>query len=194
MNLNPRSQKIEIQLLSNRVYDFIKTGIINLSYKPGEQLIERRLTAELGVSKSPIRDALQRLERENLVYMIPFKGSYVANVSKEQYEEMHQVREALEVYCLSRGLTTYTEEEIIQKFGNKLIENIYSNLSDKIKRYINIAEKHIPSRVKLANEEHRDLLKTIEEKDVTLAVNELKSHLSKVLDAFLNCDAIKDLK
>lgn len=217
----------DIQLLKHKVYEAIKKSIIDLSLPPGKQLVEQRLAEGLGVSKSPIRDALQRLERENFVHMIPFKGSYVADVSKQQYEEMHQVREALEVYCLSRGLTTYTEEDInlfkqvmdsarkklekghhsgaysshfyfhfliIQKFGNKLIENIYSNLSDKIKRYINIAEKHIPSRVRLANEEHMGLLKTIEEKDVTLAVNELKSHLSKVLDAFLKCEAIKNLK
>ena len=222
--MNKNVENLEVELLSDKVYGIIKRNIIDLSYKPGEQLGEQELAAVMGISKSPIRDALQRLEREKFVDMIPFKGSYVAGVSKQEYKEIHQVREALEIYCLSQDCQSYTEEDInklrqvmasakkklekgdnsgaykdhfyfhsliIQKFGNELIENIYSNLADKIKRYINIAEKYIPSRIRLSNEEHMKVLKAIEKKDTALACNELKFHLSNVFDSFLNSDALR---
>ena len=227
MKIAENSPKIEVQLLSQRVYEPIKEKILNLSYKPGERLVEQHLAAEFGISKSPIRDALQRLERENLVYMLPFIGSHVAKISKKEYAEIHQLREALETYCLSGGLSSYTEEDIdqfrkvmesakkklaegdalgafgehfffhfliIEKFKNISITGIYSCLSDKIKRYINVAQKYIPSRLKLAHEEHMKLLRAIEKKDAALAADELKAHLLKVLNSYLKSDEIENFK
>ena len=54
----------DIQLLKHKVYEAIKKSIIDLSLPPGEQLVEQRLAEGLGVSKSPVREALLRLERE----------------------------------------------------------------------------------------------------------------------------------
>jgi len=101
-----------IQLLKDRVYDTIKENIINLSFLPGEQLIEQRLAEALGVSKSPIRDAFQRLEQEGLVHSVPYKGCFVADISTRECKELFQIREALEHYCLEYGLDDYTEEDI----------------------------------------------------------------------------------
>jgi DNA-binding GntR family transcriptional regulator len=224
---NKNYNKIDIQRLSDKAYEAIKARIINLSLKPGEQLLEQQLAHELGVSKSPIRDAFHRLERERLVYMIPFKGWYVYPVSMEEFREIHQVREALEIYCLRNGLSSFTQEEInefkklmgsakkkldrgnnsaaynahrlfhsliITKLKNKLIEDIYSNISDKLNRYLSISVKYVPSRVRLANEEHFSLLEAIEKKDVPLSVERLKLHLSNLLEDYLNCDEIKRLQ
>jgi len=227
MKTAENSPKIEVQLLSERVYELIKEKILNLSYKPGERLVEQNLAVEFGISKSPIRDALQRLERENLVYMIPFIGSHAAKISKREYAEIHQLREALETFCLNGGIGSYTEEDInqfrkvmesakkklaegdavgafgdhfhfhfliIEKFKNTSIISIYSALSDKIKRYINVAQKYIPSRLKLAHEEHIKLLKAIEKKDAGLAVDELKMHLLQVMNSYLKPNDIENFE
>lgn len=60
-------------LLKHRAYEDIKERIINPTLRPNEQLIEPRLAEQVGFSKSPIREAVQRLKQEGLVYSLPFK-------------------------------------------------------------------------------------------------------------------------
>jgi len=112
----PESIRIErvpdFQLLKHKVYEAIKKGIINLSLPPNEQLVEQRLAEELGVSKSPIREALQRLEREGLVYTLPFKGCFVAAITQKDISEIFQLRQALETFCVKYACITFSEEEL----------------------------------------------------------------------------------
>lgn len=100
------------QLLKDRVYEEIKKSVIDLSLLPNEQLVEQRLAKDLGVSKSPIREALLRLEREGLVYMRPYKGAFVAEITEKTIHEIFQLREALEVYCIKIACDTFSAEEI----------------------------------------------------------------------------------
>jgi len=207
--------KIEINRLSDKVYDALKERIINLSLKPGQKLVEMQLADELGVSKSPIRDAFHRLEREKLVSMIPYKGWYVETISMEGFKQICEAREALEIYCLSRSFGSYTETNIqelkgimesaqkklaqgnifaayqshrefhtaiIRKFGNTLVECMYSNIWDKLNRYLFIIATAWPTRVNIANQEHFELIKVFENKDVNAAVDTLRIHLSKILE------------
>ena len=58
---------ISVQLLKHRAYEEIKQRIINFTLRPNEQLIEQRLAEQLGISKSPIRESIQRLEQEGWV-------------------------------------------------------------------------------------------------------------------------------
>lgn len=102
----------DIQLLKDRIYQNIKSSIIELHLYPGEQLTEQRLADELGVSKSPIREALQRLEQNGLVHMVPYKGCYVSKLEKEECRELFQTREALELFCIDQKMDSYTEQDI----------------------------------------------------------------------------------
>lgn len=88
------------RLLRERAYDALRDAIVRLELRPGQTLTERGLSERLGVSKSPIRDALIRLEREGLVRSSPFKGFEVAPLSEADCREVFQFREALEVYCV----------------------------------------------------------------------------------------------
>ena len=101
-----------IQLLKHKVYEAIKKSIIDLSLPPDEQLVEQRLAGELGVSKSPIREALHRLEREGLVYTLPFRGCFVAKITEKEIREVFQLREALEAYCVKNACEHFSEQEI----------------------------------------------------------------------------------
>ncbi len=134
MNNSKFINDLEANRLSDKVYYLIKERIINLSFKPREQLVEMDIARELGVSKSPIRDAFQRLEREKLVNMIPYKGWYVQAVSMEEFRELCEARQAIETYCLERTLTSYTDgdfEELknILEFGKKELDKENSRLA-----------------------------------------------------------------
>ena len=109
------------QLLKHRAYEAIRQRIIDLALRPNEQLIEQRLTEQLGFSKSPIREAIQRLEQEGLVYSLPFKGCFVAEITEKDIREIFQLREALETFCIKIGCETFSKKEIqeFKKFLGK---------------------------------------------------------------------------
>lgn len=109
------------QLLKHRAYEAIRQRIIDLALRPNEQLIEQRLTEQLGFSKSPIREAIQRLEQEGLVYSLPFKGCFVAEITEKDIREIFQLREALETFCIRIGCETFSKKEIqeFRKFLGK---------------------------------------------------------------------------
>jgi len=99
------------QLLKDKVYETIKKSIINLSLPPHAQLVEQRLAEELGVSKSPVREALLRLEKEGLVYTLSFKGCFVSGITEKDIHEIFQLREALETFCVKYACENFSEVE-----------------------------------------------------------------------------------
>lgn len=99
------------RLLKDRAYDALREAILRLVLKPGEPLTERVLSVRLGVSKSPIRDALIRLEQEGLVRSTPFKGFEVAPLSRRGIEQVFEFREAVELYCVELAVTRRSAEQ-----------------------------------------------------------------------------------
>ena len=85
------------------VYENLKKRIINHSLKQGEPLNESILTKELGISKTPIREALQQLEKEGFVENIPGKGSFVSRISIQDIREIFEIREILECEVVKRA-------------------------------------------------------------------------------------------
>ena len=67
------------------IFNSIREAIILGELKPGERLMEVQLAEKLGVSRTPIREAIRKLELEGLVVMIPRKGAYVADLTKRHY-------------------------------------------------------------------------------------------------------------
>ena len=82
--------------LEKLAYDAIKNAILTFQLKPGESLVEADLAGQLGISKTPVRDALLRLEKESLVVKIPYKGSYVAGISRDIVIDLFEIRAVLE--------------------------------------------------------------------------------------------------
>ena len=117
---NGLSRLPDWQPLRDRAYDAIKAAILSLSLKPGEPLIERNLAARLGISKTPIRGALVRLEREGLVTMTPFKGAVVAGIYKEDIREIFELREAIEGLAARKATAAITEEDLQE--GERLLK------------------------------------------------------------------------
>jgi DNA-binding GntR family transcriptional regulator len=80
----------------SRIYELLKERIVKNELKPQEYLNEQVIARDLGVSKTPVREALQKLEHERLVVIIPNKGTFVANVSIDRIREVFEIREILE--------------------------------------------------------------------------------------------------
>lgn len=98
----PSLQRItDGRLLRERAYDALRDAIIRLELAPRQPLTERVLSEQLGVSKSPIRDALIQLEHDGLVRSTPFKGFEVAPLDEQECRDVFQFREALELYCVA---------------------------------------------------------------------------------------------
>lgn len=85
-----------VQSLKEIAYSAIKDAILSFQLAPGMPLVEHELAEQLGVSKTPVRDALQELEREGFVVRVPFKGTYVTDVTMVDVAEIFQLRAVLE--------------------------------------------------------------------------------------------------
>ena len=82
--------------LRDVVFNTLREAILKGELKPGERLMELQLAAKLGVSRTPIREAIRMLEQEGLAVTIPRKGAEVAKMTEKDMEDVLQIREALD--------------------------------------------------------------------------------------------------
>ncbi len=94
-----RLSEVAAHPIRDRVYQRLKEAILTGKFAPGERLLETELADEMGVSRTPVREAVRRLEREGLVVWRPFRGAEVVGIPYDVVEQLFQVREALE--CLA---------------------------------------------------------------------------------------------
>jgi DNA-binding GntR family transcriptional regulator len=90
---------IEISL-KQKAYRYIKAKIVDCEYPPGSFLNEKLLMEEIGVSRTPIREALSKLEQENLVAILPKRGVSVKGVSPGEINMVYQARELIEAFII----------------------------------------------------------------------------------------------
>lgn len=98
--------------LKDRVYDIIKTQIIMGNLKPGERLREEELSKAMKISRAPIREALNRLERERFAVLIPRKGALVTSVSKKDVRDILTMRILLEPYAARESVRHIPDQDI----------------------------------------------------------------------------------
>jgi len=96
------------------VSEALRQAIVTGTLKPGERLMEIQLAEELGVSRTPIREAIRRLELEGFLVMIPRRGTYVADLSIKDINEVFEIRTALDVLAAGLAAERITEEELEQ--------------------------------------------------------------------------------
>lgn len=104
------SSPLQYSTMSDSVYLWIKNAIIQGKYKPGEKLSQDALSRQLGVSRSPIRDAIHRLTTEGLLISKPHSGAVVFQMSVESVQEIYDTRILLEQYCAVRSCERVTPE------------------------------------------------------------------------------------
>ena len=100
--------------LRDVVFKTLRQAILKGELEPGERLMEIQLAERLGVSRTPIREAIRKLELEGLVLMIPRKGAEVAKISENNLRDVLEVRRSLEELAIDLACQRITEEELAQ--------------------------------------------------------------------------------
>lgn len=96
--------------LRDVVFKTLRQGILTGELKPGERLLEMHLAQRLGVSRTPIREAMRKLELEGLVVMVPRRGAEVANISSKTLKDVLEVRDALDSLAVELACERITQE------------------------------------------------------------------------------------
>ena len=144
--------------LSSRVFHTIRENILSGKYATDEELKEKNIGEELGVSRTPVREALRQLELEGLVTIIPNKGAYVVGISKKDIQDIYEIRSRLEGLCAKWAADKITKEQL-----DELDENIY--LSD-----FHVAKGNSEQVVELDNRFHEILYNASDSKELKLSL------------------------
>ncbi len=148
-----RMQSLERYSLHSYVFNYIRDAILNGSYKPGEALVETRLADELGVSRTPIREAIRQLELEGLVISIPNKGVVVNGVSQQDIDDIYTIRSMLEGLAARWAAQRIDErnlkelEEIVELMGYYTRKNDYDQLTQLDTRFHGVIYEACDSKV-----------------------------------------------
>ena len=98
--------------LGSRVFHTIRENILSGKYAPNEELKEMTIGEELGVSRTPVREALRQLELEGLVSIIPNKGAYVVGLTQKDMQDIYEIRCGLEGLCARWAAKNITKEQL----------------------------------------------------------------------------------
>ena len=124
----------EIKSLMTVVLDNIRRRILTGEFRPGQKINESEIAVNLGISRSPVREAFRILERDGLITTLPRKGSYITDISLKDLEELFEIRKILECYAL----------DCIKKRAKKSPEKIQSMIEELDS---NLLKKHDPFSV-----------------------------------------------
>lgn len=130
--------------LRDVVFENLRTAILDGNLKAGQRLMEVQLAEQLGVSRTPIREAIRKLELEGLVVMLPRKGAYVANMSFKDLIDVLEIRASLEGLAASLASERRRDEDIVElervakEFEKSVRE---ANIDDVLKKDVEFHEK-----------------------------------------------------
>lgn len=150
------------------VYERLRESLIDLTFSPGEPLREAALVARFGVSKTPIREALVRLEREGLVEIAPYRGARARTYNQADLREFYEVREILETECVRRAA-----QEPNGEICEALVRNVDSSATA-------LARGDFPAVAERLDEFGEVLLAQLQNGMVTDLLNRLRAHLKRI--------------
>ena len=98
--------------LGHYVFENLKQAIVRGDFSPGNRLVESRIAEAMGISRTPVREAIHKLEREGLIKKLPQGGFYVLNLTREEIEETFGIRSVLESYAARLAAIKHQKEEL----------------------------------------------------------------------------------
>ena len=107
------------KIITPQIYQFLQSAIVSVQLIPGEGLKEKDIIENLGVSRTPIREAMLRLEDEGLIDIYPQSGTYVSKIKIESVKESQFIREAMECAVVRYAAINKTDQ-LIKKLSKKL--------------------------------------------------------------------------
>lgn len=154
--------------LRGRVYHKIRDDILNGIYKDNEELREVAIGEELGVSRTPVREAFRQLELEGLIQIIPNKGAYVTGITVKDVQDIYMMRSKLEGLAARWAVENITEEQM-----NEMEENIY--LSE-----FHAAKEHLEQLANLDNRFHEILYEACNSKMLKHQLQDFHEYVLRV--------------
>src|SRR6267142_1129734 len=116
----PEAAQIDrAQPIPEQVYRLLRQSIITLRLPPGATIIEKQITDQLGISRTPVRDALRQLADEGLVTIKPQSGTFVALIDRLQLEEGRVIRRALEIEAIKLA-AKHADDAAIERLSDLL--------------------------------------------------------------------------
>lgn len=200
-------------------YDYLYEGIVSGKIAPGEPIVEQEVSNVLGISRTPVRQALKQLEAQGLVKYIPQRGTFAEEIDIQDVEEIFALREALELLALKEAIKVVPDEEISKIEGildaldhNSASEDFYRSdraLHDLIVRYggnrrlsifLNALNSQVemlrrisaatPNRLERSKKEHMAIVTALKERDQARASELLSEHIRNVKEsAIRTCQA-----
>jgi DNA-binding GntR family transcriptional regulator len=155
------------------VYENLKSRIINNLINPGEPLNEGVLSTELKISKTPIREALQQLEKEGFIESIPVKGAFVSRISIQDIREIFEIREILECEVIKRA-TLKADPERVEAIREKFLSSESDN------------KKAFAGHFKSGDEVHAFIFETFGNKRLKEIYKRLQDHIVRSRIHFFN--------
>lgn len=199
--------------LKNHTYCILKERLVNCIYPPGTLLNEAQLAADLGASRTPVREAISRLEMEGFVKIMPKKGIYVTDISLNDVLQIFQTRIEIEPIAVRLAAPHLSREEllafcgkfkgeapdiqngfrldtamhlfIIEHCGNRYIIDMMHRIFDENTRVI-ISSKQNQVQIHDARLEHLDILNSLLDKDTERAIALMQSHIENCRKAALD--------
>lgn len=194
------------QTLKEVAYNFVKGKIINCEYAPNAFINEEMISGELNVSRTPIREALMRLEQEQLINILPKKGIMVCPLTPDLITSIFETRLLLEPYIIE-NYGMYLERDKLLEF-KKLYEGDYRKgktefyIDDDFHSFLYHCSKNVylirtlenttvhnqrirvysgikVFRVPYTYDEHLNIIKALLEKNYKLAANKMREHILK---------------
>ena len=180
--------------LGGRVFKRLREDILKGRYKQQDELREATIGKELGVSRTPVREALRQLELEGLVTIVPNKGAYVTGISQKDIWDIYQMRKYLEGMCARWAAEHITEDQLeeleetilLSEFQMKK-ENGYNKeqVTGLDGRFHTILYEASGSRMlchaEKSIEEHKAILQAIRDRNPDLAEQLAKEHIVHVM-------------
>ena len=125
--------------LRDVVFNTLRDAILTGKLVPGERLMENQLADKLGVSRTPVREALRMLELENLVELVPRKGAQVLDMSEKDITNILEVRSALEGLATSVACKKMSKEDL-QQLKNMEVDFEKAVADNDVERFVDIDE------------------------------------------------------
>jgi len=150
--------------LKDKAYENIKLQIVKGNLKPEERLLEEKLSKVMNISRAPIREAFNRLEKEGFVTIIPRKGAMVSNITTKEIKNIFEIREAIEPLAAKKSFSKLSITEL-DKIGKNFEEFIDKHVDSENRiEYSKLDEKfHISIVKNCDNEKIIELLSNFEE-------------------------------
>lgn len=131
---------------TDSAYEFIKKKIISGEYPPMSDLSEDKLQKELNISRTPVREAILRLEKEDFVYVYPRKGTIITDVTQDLIEDIYQVRRLIEPEMVSSTMHL-VDKTWLEDIRRRFIEPDCKLRGEQLRRYYIDLDTELHSKI-----------------------------------------------